>query len=120
MASDPYAWAQNFAAQEAQRSSQRESTSQQMLMNLFQEEAMRQRPYAQMPARLAEAEFDRRNSEKYNIRSEQRRYRNALALAKAKAGDDVSAEGGSVDADGNEIIVVGGKSYVIPASKKPE
>lgn len=58
-----------------------------MLMALFGEEAARQRPYATMPARLAEAQMDRINAEPFAERAAQRRYK----YSKAGQGADETA-----------------------------
>lgn len=114
MASDPYVWARDLAAREAQKLSQRENSADNMLLSVFQEEAARQRPYATMPARLAEAQYDRINAEPFQQRAAMRRYKTAKA-AEAE-GDDTS----EVLEDGTEVITVGGKQYTIPATKKAE
>lgn len=108
MATNPYAWAQNYASQESQRAGQRESDSTQMLLNLFQEEAARQRPYVTMPARLAEAQQDRINAEPFAERAAQRRYRNSKAGAAAVVSGD---DGIKQLEDGSWVEVIDGAVY---------
>lgn len=109
---DPYEWARMYYNQEGQRASQRDSEAQQMLMNIFQEEAARQRPYVTMPARLAEAELDRRNAEPYNERAAMRRYKYSKA-GQEETDEAVSEDGIQTDENGKEFVMVGGKKYPI-------
>ncbi len=111
MATDPQYWVKQFMQNSANMRAQGEGDAQQALMALFQEEASRQRPYVTMPQRLAEAEYDRRNAEPYNERAAQRRYRYSKA---GQEGEDTGGGGATVDEDGNEVVIVGGKSYVVP------
>lgn len=87
-----------------------------MLLSIFAEEAARQRPYVTMPAQLALAQQDRVNAEPFAERAAQRRFKYS------KSGQESSEEEGGVttDADGNEIYVIDGKTYTVPAKKKAE
>lgn len=138
MATDPFSWARSFGDQQAQVAENSRARAQSVLMNLFQEEAARQRPYATMPAELARAEFNRRNELPYTIAAENRRLQNevqqrryyndlALQLAKDKAAAGLAptytgavpngmAPGSTMNADGSTTVMIGGKPFVIPAA----
>lgn len=67
MAMNPYAWAYQYAQTANQEAENARQRSERALLSLFAEEAARQRPYATMPATLAEAEFNRRNAMPYEL-----------------------------------------------------
>ena len=138
MASDPHRWAYQFSQNQQQRANQSQNDYQNALMAVFGEEAMRQRPYATMPADLAQANFNRQNQLPYELAAEERQMRrwyeqqdrelqDAITLAEKKAelGMDenplASLLGGgtgggiTVNADGSTTYMVNGKPIVVPA-----
>lgn len=52
MATDPYSWAKEYAAQQYARAAQMDQDKQQMLLSVFNEEAARQRPYVTAPLEM--------------------------------------------------------------------
>lgn len=105
----PWDLASLFYQSNMNAANQMRGDAQQTLLSLFAEEAARQRPYVTMPARLAEAQFDRQNAEPFAERAAQRRYRYS------KAGQEEETTGGSgvqTLEDGTEILTVGKTQYI--------
>lgn len=137
MASDPHRWAAQFAQNQQQRANQSQGDHMNALMAVFGEEAARQRPYATMPAELAQSNFNRQNQLPYDLASEERLMRRwyeqqdyqqqqeiELLEKRAELGADDplgSLLGGGtgnqpqVNADGSVTYVVNGKPYTVPA-----
>jgi hypothetical protein len=140
MASDPHRWAMQFGQNQQQRANQSQGDYQNALMAVFGEEAARQRPYATMPANLAEAQFNRENALPMQLAEEERQLRRwyeqqdyshqqdiEMQQLKAELGTDVnpldallSGAGGvssspTVNADGSTTYMVNGKPIVVPA-----
>ena len=118
MARDPYSWVDQFANTSANMRSQAEAQKMQALLSLFQEEAMRQRPYVTMPAELAQAQQNRINAEPFDVRAEQRRYANSVALIGARAKAKADAAGSTTgdvqmgkDENGNDVLIIDGVQY---------
>ena len=80
MARDPYSWAATVGEQGQRDKENAQSYANNALMSIFAEEAARQRPFAVMPAALAQAQFDRQNALPFQIAAEQRRLANVMAL----------------------------------------
>lgn len=139
MASDPHRWAAAFAGQQQQRANQSQGDYQNALMAVFGEEAARQRPYATMPADLAEAQFNRENALPMQLAEEDRALRRwyeqqdyshqqdiEMQTLKSQLGTDVnpvdallsgSGQGGVIkNPDGSTTYTLpNGQSYTIPA-----
>ena len=81
MATDPYQWARDFAASQYARAGQKDNDRTQMLLNMFTEEAARQRPYVAMPGELAMTEAKAAIQRRYQLMRDADK-----AAAKKKAG----------------------------------
>lgn len=137
MASDPHRWAAQFAQNQQQRANQSQSDYMNALMAAFGEEAARQRPYATMPADLAQAEYNRQNMLPYEIAAEDRQFRrwgqmqdrelaDQMAIIERKA--ELGQDGNPLDAllgggsgnqvqigdDGSVTYMINGKPVTIP------
>lgn len=80
MARDPFSWADRTADQGFADKQNSDQFARNALLTLFQEEAARQRPYAIMPAVLAQNQYERINAEPFQIAREQRALENDMAL----------------------------------------
>lgn len=109
MARDPFSWADRTAAQGFADKQNSDQFAQNALMNVFAEEAARQRPYATMPAVLAQAQFDRQNAEQFQIAREQRQLENDMALRRYYAENPIP-RAPEVDNSG----ILGGQTYTSP------
>lgn len=110
MARDPYSWAETANAQGFADKQNSDQFAQNALMNIFAEEAARQRPYAVMPAQLAQSQFDRQNAEQFQIAREQRQLANDMELRRYYAENPIPRA--PDDAGG----VVNGQTYTNPQS----
>lgn len=109
---DPYDAARRFGERNSQMGENAQSRAQQLLLNVFLEEAARQRPMVNLPIDLASQVFQASNMEPFKeaAAARQRRYG-------TKKDDDEEATtetGSTVNADGSETITVGDKTYTIP------
>lgn len=116
MATDPFQLLMQFANSQSQAASQERSLAQNALMSVFQEEAARQRPYATMPAELAQQKFAGDNK-----MQNQMTLIDAKASAKRRYGkknkDKSNSNTDLVDNNSGaefETVTVDGKEYQIP------
>lgn len=130
MATNPYAWAATFADTANRRVDQSQADYNQALMAIFQEEALRQRPYATMPAALAQMNFNRQNQLPFDLAAEaralenwktQRRFQQQLDIeeAQAIAGSTGLIPSMTTNPDGSVTTNIGGKDYVLPPRTSP-
>lgn len=116
MARDPYSWAAEVGERGQRDKEQAQLFANNALMNIFAEEASRQRPYAVMPAALAQANFDRQNALPFQIATEQRQLQNQMALRRYYAenpipratDEEVAVPDGTPLPDGSIVRRVGG------------
>ena len=88
MATDPYIWAREFANSQYNRANQADSDKMQMLLNVFTEEAARQRPYVTMPAELQKAEALAAIQRRYQVMRDADKKKNKETDAAAAAAAD--------------------------------
>jgi hypothetical protein len=112
MARDPFSWADRVSDQGFNDKQNSEQYSRNALLTLFQEEAARQRPYATMPAVLAQAQFDRQNAEQFQIAREQRALANDMALRRYYAENPIPRAGDDPDA----AVFGGAATHLDPAT----
>lgn len=84
MATDPYSWAKEFAASQYTRAGQADADRMQMLLNVFQEEAARQRPTIAAPLELEMTEKKAAIQRRYQLMRDADRA--ATKAKEAKAG----------------------------------
>jgi hypothetical protein len=126
MSRDPYSWADQVGRDGQAAITNAQSREQNALMNVFQEEASRQRPFVTMPAELAQAQFNRQNAEPFQIAQEQRQMQNDMAMRRYYAehpiprlstdpADATGATAGPVDnGDGTMTIMINGNPVKVP------
>jgi hypothetical protein len=111
MATDPYIWAREFAAQQYGRANQADSDREQSLLNVFTEEAARQRPYVLAPLELEMEEKKAAIQRRYQLMRDADK---AAADAKKAKEDAVggAASDYKIDENGNEVFFVNGHAYI--------
>lgn len=120
MATNPYSWAARIGEQGQADKTNAQSWEQNALMQMFQTEAQRQLPYVQMPAQLAQRQYELEMAEPYQIAREQRALADDMALRRYYAENPIpraeeeeapAAGGPVVNPDGSTDYVVGGSVF---------
>lgn len=120
---DPFEWARMFARDASGMRDASLAHNDNALMNIFREEAARQRPYATMPAELAMRNIDRQNAlpyeqaagaQEFDRWKEQRRFQQQLDIEEAIA---IANGGGALPGDG--VMNINGVNIRMPRPQVP-